>query len=227
MKTLSLLIIEDEVAIREMIKFALSSHDFTVIEASDAKEATIHISNHIPDLILLDWMLPGISGIDFAKDLKRNAVTRNIPIIIITARAEEENKIKGLETGADDYITKPFSTRELIARIRSVLRRGPLVTPEGMIHFNALCLNTATHQVEINHCSIFLSPIEYKLLYFFMTHQSRVYNRSQLLDHVWGGNHYIDERTVDVHIRRLRTRLKPHGYDQHIKTVRGAGYQFT
>lgn len=222
-----ILIVEDENAIRDMIRFALASTSFEVIEAQSVSEAERLIADHIPQLILLDWMLPGMSGIDFAKQLKQKSNTKNIPIIMLTAKAEEANKIKGLETGADDYITKPFSPRELIARIKTVLRRGPLVTPEGIIQIKDLFVNVNTHQVTIHSELIELSPIEYKLLYFFVTHQDRVYNREQLLTQVWGGASDIDDRTVDVQIRRLRSRLKSHGYDKCIKTVRGSGYQFS
>lgn len=226
MKKTSLLIIDDEAPIRDMLVFALKPAGFELIEAESVQQAERKIAKKMPDLILLDWMLPGKSGIEFAKQLKLNKTTRDIPIIMLTAKAEEENKIKGLETGADDYITKPFSPRELIARIKSVLRRGPLVSPEGMIQIQKLCVNTNAHTVTINQQIIELTPIEYKLLYFFITHLDRTYNREQLLDHVWGGENYIDERTVDVQIRRLRLRLKPHGYDHYLKTIRGVGYQF-
>ncbi len=227
MKSISILIIEDEASIRDMIQFALVPDGFTIIEAGDVTTANQKIANHIPDLILLDWMLPGTSGIEFAKQLKRDPNTKNIPIIILTARAEEDNKIKGFEIGADDYITKPFSPRELSVRIKAVLRRGPLISPEDIIQVKNLRLNISTHQLTINDDPILLTPIEYKLLYFFVTHQERVYSREQLLDYVWGKVNYIDERTVDVQIRRLRNRLKPHGYNCCIRTIRGSGYQFT
>lgn len=209
-----------------MVRFSFKATDFILMEAANTNEAELQIAKHIPDLILLDWMLPGMSGIDFAKKLKNKQQTKEIPIIMLTAKAEDENKIKGLETGADDYITKPFSPRELIARIKAVLRRGPLMTPEGIIHIEDLCLNTNTHQVSINQKIIELAPIEYKLLYFFATHQERIYSREQLLDQIWGGENDISERTVDVQIRRLRKQLKQYGYHDYIKTVHGAGYQF-
>lgn len=226
MKSTSILIIEDETSIRDMIQFALAPDGFTILEAGDVSTAKQKIAQQLPDLILLDWMLPGISGIDFAKQLKRDPITKTIPIIILTARAEEDNKVKGFEIGADDYITKPFSPRELSMRIKAVLRRGPLVSPEDIIQIKNLYLNISTHQLKINDEFITLTPIEYKLLYFFVTHQERVYSREQLLDYVWGKANYIDERTVDVQIRRLRNRLKPYGYDGYIKTMRGSGYQF-
>lgn len=226
MKKITVLIIEDEIAIRDMVQFALESADFEVIGVENAQMAEQQIAHQIPDIILLDWMLPGMNGIDFAKILKQKQQTKDVPIIMLTAKAKEENKIKGLETGADDYVTKPFSPRELIARIKTVLRRGPLVTPEGLIKIKDLCLNTNTHEVTVNEQRIELAPIEYKLLYFFLTHQNRIYSREQLLDQIWGGENYIDERTVDVQIRRLRNRLKPFGYDEFIQTMRGTGYQF-
>ncbi len=227
MNVKTLLIIEDEAPIRDMINFALAPAGFKLILTGSVAEAERSLAKHIPDLILLDWMLPGTSGIDFAKKLKQNPKTREIPIIMLTAKAEEENKIKGLETGADDYITKPFSPRELTARIKAMLRRGPLVSPDGVIQINQLCIDVNTHQVTINNQLLELTPIEYKLLYFFATHQDRIYSREQLLDHVWGTENYIDERTVDVQVRRLRCRLQTHGYDHYIKTMRGTGYQFT
>ncbi|MCD6039550.1 MAG: phoB [Gammaproteobacteria bacterium] len=223
----SLLIIEDEAAIRDMIRFALIPTGFTITEASNVHEAKQKLAEKLPDLILLDWMLPGTSGIDFAKKLKSDVAMCNIPLIMLTARAEEENKIRGLEIGADDYITKPFSPLELIARIKTVLRRGPLVSIEGIIQFHNLSLNINTQILIIENNAINLSPMEYKLLYFFMTHPERTYTREQLLDYVWGRNHYIDERTVDVQIRRLRHRLQPYDCDIYLKTMRGMGYQFT
>lgn len=226
MRTKMILIVEDEVAIRDMIQFALKPAGFDIAEASHVAEAEQKLAEKIPDLILLDWMLPGVSGIEFAKRLKRSEATKDIPIIMLTAKAEEDNKIKGLELGADDYVTKPFSPRELIARIQTVLRRGPLVDAEGLIQINDLCINVAIHQVTIKNNLILLTPNEYKLLYFFATHQNRIYSREQLLDHVWGKTHYIDERTVDVLIRRLRNQLKPYQSEHYIKTVRGSGYQF-
>lgn len=227
MNEIIILIVEDESAIRDMLQFALAPAGFVVKEAANVKEAEQQILKQLPNLILLDWMLPGMNGIDFAKKLKQHANTKNIPIIMLTAKAEEEHKIKGLEIGADDYITKPFSPRELIARIKTVLRRGVLMTPEGQIEVNDLSIHTNTHQVFIKDKKVSLAPLEYKLLLFFMTHQNQVYTREQLLNHVWGGENYIDERTVDVHVRRLRQRLKAYGYDSLIKTIRGSGYQFS
>ena len=225
MKKIVVLIIEDEAPIRDMIRFALEPEGFKVIEADNSRMAEKQIAHFNPDIILLDWMLPGTSGIDFAKQLKRKAQTEDTPIILLTSKAEEENKIRGLQI-SDDYITKPFSPRELIARIKTVIRRGPLLTPGCIIHIRDLCLDTNSHQVKINNKIIELAPIEYKLLYFFVTHQHRVYSRDHLLSQVWGNENYVHERTVDVQIRRLRSRLKPYGYDTHIKTIHGDGYQF-
>ena len=221
-----ILVIEDEPPIRDMIRLALELADFEVMEAENAAKAETQIANRVPDLILLDWMLPGVSGIEFAKRLKQNKDVNDIPIIILTAKAEEENKIKGFEVGADDYITKPFSPRELIARIKTVLRRGPSVTTEGQIQVDGITLNTVTQEVKINQKSITLSPLEYRLLHFFMSHPNRVYSRDQLLTRVWGGDSYVDERTVDVQIRRLRRALDQGGELNLIETVRGAGYKF-
>lgn len=222
-----ILIVEDEIAIRDMIQFALQPAGFTIHAAGDVMHAKHCIANQLPHLILLDWMLPDQSGIEFTKELKRDLKSQNIPIILLTAKAEEENKVKGLEVGADDYITKPFSPRELIARIKTVLRRGPLITPDGFIKVKELLLNTEKRVLSIEDRIIDLTPIEYKLMQFFMMHQERIYTRTQLLDYVWGVQYDIDERTVDVQIRRLRNRLEPYGFDSYIKTIRGSGYQFT
>lgn len=222
-----ILVVEDEAPIRDIIKFAFTTSEFEIREAGNCREADLQIAEKIPDIILLDWMLPGMSGIDYVKQLKKNTATQHVPIIMLTARAEMENKVTGLEVGVDDYITKPFSPRELIARIKTILRRGPLVNVEGVIHVDKLSLNVDQQQLSIDNQLISLTPIEYKLLEFFLRHQNRIFSREQLLNQVWGGTHYIDERTVDVHVQRLRSRLKPFGYDAWIKTMRGAGYQFT
>jgi two-component system phosphate regulon response regulator PhoB len=225
MKTI--LIVEDEHAIREMVQFALFSAGYRIVEANDARESQVAIGGQLPDLILLDWMLPGMSGIDYARRLKRADLTREIPIIMLTARAEEEDKIRGLEVGADDYITKPFSPREMIARIKAVLRRGNPSTEEEVLEANGLRMDIASHRVSTGKQALDISPTEYRLLEFFMSHPERVYSRGQLLDQVWGSNVYVEERTVDVHIRRLRQALEPHGYAGLIQTVRGAGYRFS
>ena len=222
----TVLIVDDEPAIREMIAVALEMADYECLEAADALEAHALIIDRQPDIILLDWMLPGTSGIELARRLKKEDTTADIPIIMLTAKVEEDNKIRGLEVGADDYITKPFSPRELVARLKAVLRRA---TPPGIdspIEVNGLTLDPSSHRVTSNDDSLNIGPTEYRLLQFFMTHQERVYTRSQLLDQVWGGNVYVEERTVDVHIRRLRIALgKQH--DHLIQTVRGAGYRFS
>jgi len=222
-----ILIIEDEPTIRDMVQFALAPAGFTLLQAGDSRTAENCLAQSMPDLILLDWMLPDRSGIAFAKQLKKDKQSQHIPIIMLTAKAEEENKIKALEIGADDYITKPFSPRELIARIKTVLRRGPLVSPDDIVRVQGICLNLATHTLTLNDETIVLSPLEFKLLAFFMRHPERVYTRAQLLDFVWSKNPDVDERTVDVYIRRLRTRLKPFGYGPCIQTIRDSGYQFT
>ncbi len=227
MTTPTILIVEDESAVRQMLRFALQQQDLNIIEAVETIKAEQLISQNPPDLILLDWMLPGKSGIEFARQLKRNPDTQNIPIIMLTARGEENDKVQGLESGADDYITKPFSTRELIARIRVILRRTTPITNDEKIEMEGLSLDTATHRVLANKKPIELGPTEFRLLHFFMTHTERVYNRTQLLDQVWGSNVYIEERTVDVHIRRLRKILEPSKHDSLLQTVRGAGYRFS
>lgn len=222
----TILIVDDEAAIREMIAVALEMADFSYLEAADALEAHSMIVDKRPDLILLDWMLPGTTGIELARRLKKEETTADIPIIMLTARVEEDNKIRGLEVGADDYITKPFSPRELIARMKAVLRR---TTPSGVdspVEVNGLVLDPAGHRVSTADGALTMGPAEYRLLQFFMTHQERVYTRSQLLDKVWGGNVYVEERTVDVHVRRLRKALGKQ-YDYLIQTVRGTGYRFS
>jgi len=222
-----ILVVDDEPAILEMIEFALKRQNFMITLAHDAMQAMNAIAERKPDLILLDWMLPDISGIDLARRLRRDDLTRSIPIIMITARVEEADKLRGFDVGVDDYVTKPFSPRELIARITAVLRR---VTPEVIeqdIEVNGLNLDPVTHRVRANETDVELGPTEFRLLQFFMTHPERVYSREQLLDRVWGQNVYIEERTVDVHIRRLRKELSMYGYDKMIQTVRGSGYRFS
>ncbi|EON93500.1 winged helix family two component transcriptional regulator [Marinobacter lipolyticus SM19] len=222
----TVLIVDDEAPIREMIAVALEMADYDYLEASDALEAHALIVDKQPDLILLDWMLPGTSGVELARRLKKEEATADIPIIMLTAKVEEDNKIQGLEVGADDYITKPFSPRELVARLKAVLRRA---TPPGVdapIEVEGLTLDPIGHRVSTEQGALNMGPTEYRLLQFFMTHQERVYTRSQLLDQVWGGNVYVEERTVDVHIRRLRKALGDQ-YDYLIQTVRGAGYRFS
>jgi len=223
----NILVVEDEAAIREMLNFSLGKAGFNVHEAADARQAQDLMSKTVPDLVLLDWMLPGISGVDLANKLRQVKRTHRVPIIMLTARGEEENKIKGLEAGADDYVTKPFSTRELIARINAVLRRSIGDTDGDVLEAGILKLDTIGHRVTVNNQPLELGPTEFRLLHFFMTHAERVFSRSQLLDQVWGDHVYIEERTVDVHIRRLRRALEEHDCDKFIQTVRGAGYRFS
>lgn len=227
MKKTTLLIVEDEVAIRDMLRFSLPTEEFNVLDAENTQQASQLLADYIADLIVLDWMLPGKSGIDFIKWLKQQELLKHIPIIMLTARAEEDNKVRGLMAGADDYITKPFSVNELIARIKTVLRRGAVtVSPDNEIRAGKLVLNTAKHQVSIEDQPIELTPLEYKICHFLMTHPDKVYSRDQLISHVWGGNIYIDDRTVDVHVKRMRAKLQPYKQQHLIKTVRGVGYIF-
>ena len=225
-RKITLLIIEDETAIRDMIHFSLPN-EFESIDAEDVNKAMRRLSDRFPQLILLDWMLPGKNGIEFIKWIKQKEDLQDIPIIMLTSKAEEENKIKGLMIGADDYITKPFSPDELIARIRVVLRRGLLVSPSHEIKCGNIIMNTAKHIVTVQNETVALSPTEYKTLYFFMEHPDKTYTRDQLITYIWGGNEYIDDRTVDVQIRRLRNKLKKYNHHHLIKTIRGAGYQFS
>jgi len=222
-----ILIIDDEAGIRQMLSFTLGGDGYACTEASDTDEAQTALTNRRPDLILLDWMLPGISGIDFARRLKRDPRTSDIPVILLTAKGDEADKVKGLDSGADDYITKPFSTRELLARVRALLRRTKVVGEDEMLQVAELRIDTRTHRVSLGDLPLELSPTEFRLLHFFVSHPERVYSRSQLLDEVWGNQSYIEERTVDVHIRRLRRILEPSGYDALIQTVRSVGYRFS
>ncbi|MAX32285.1 two component transcriptional regulator, winged helix family [Onishia taeanensis] len=226
MSTKTVLIVDDEASIREMIAIALEMADYQVLEADNAQTAHAMVVDHQPDLLVLDWMMPGISGIELARRLKRDETTAELPIILLTAKGEEDNKIQGLEAGADDYITKPFSPRELVARLKAVLRRA---TPKGIeqaVEVEGLMLDPASHRVSTHGAPLDIGPTEYRLLQFFMTHPERAYTRSQLLDQVWGGNVYVEERTVDVHIRRLRKALGE-AHQHLIQTVRGTGYRFS
>jgi two-component system, OmpR family, phosphate regulon response regulator PhoB len=223
----TILIVDDEPAIRDMLRVALEMADYNCLEASNAQDAHAIIVDHKPDLILLDWMMPGTSGIELTRRLKRDEVTSDIPIILITAKGEEDNKIQGLDIGADDYITKPFSPRELVARLKAVLRRAGSAISGQPIVVQGLCLDPSSHRVTINDHSVDIGPTEYRLLEFFLTHQERAYTRGQLLDHVWGGNVYVEERTVDVHIRRLRKALTIDQHENLVQTVRGTGYRFS
>ena len=225
----SILIVDDEPGIRQMLGLTLAGDGYQYKEAANAEEASIEVKQERPDLILLDWMLPGISGVDFARRLKHDAKTQDIPIIMLTAKGEENDKVRGLDVGADDYITKPFSTRELLARVRAVTRRsgGTKQENEEIFTLGGISIDTQTHRVMINNTALELSPTEFRLLQFFISNPERVYSRTQLLDAVWGDQAYIEERTVDVHIRRLRKILSPHGYEKYIQTVRTVGYRFS
>ena len=222
-----ILLVEDEAPIREMLGYTLMKEGYAFREAADVEEARPLIADDRPDLVLLDWMLPGMNGVDYARRIRNNPDTRDIPIIMLTARGEEADKVRGLDTGADDYIAKPFSTRELLARIRAVMRRTKNTDAEGIISVNGLALDPETFRVTIDGKIVEISPTEFRLLHFFITHPERVYTRGQLLDQVWGQNVYVEERTVDVHIRRLRKTLEPYNYSHLIQTVRSVGYRFS
>ena len=222
-----ILVVEDEEAISDMIGFSVEREGYSWNAVMDVNKAAQKIVDRRPDLILLDWMLPGVSGVDYARRLRKDEMTRDIPIIMLTARSNEDDKVRGLEAGADDYICKPFSPRELLARIKAVLRRGGSSPEEEICQAGDLKLDASSHRVSVNDDTLDMGPTEFRLLHFLMTHPERVYSRSQLLDRVWGGNVYIEDRTVDVHIRRLRKVLSTHGYDRYIQTVRGAGYRFS
>jgi len=222
-----ILVVEDEKPIRDMIAFGLKRAGYEVTEAPDCRTARGQIVDARPDLMLVDWMLPDMSGLELIRALKKSKDSEEIPSIMLTARAEESDKIAGLEGGADDYITKPFSPRELLARIQAVLRRTGPGGGEDVIEVAGLAIDDASHRVSAGERDIALGPTEYRLLHFFMTHPERVFSRGQLLDRVWGGNTYVEERTVDVHIRRLRRALEPYGLDGLVQTVRGSGYRFS
>ena len=223
----TILIVEDEQPIRNMVNFALSRAGYELREAANAEQAQAEISRKPPQLILMDWMLPGISGLDLVKRFQRHADTQDIPVIMLTARHEEADKIMGFKAGIDDYITKPFSPAELIARIQAVLRRLPNTQPNEILHCEGLALEAFSYRVNANGQELDLGPTEFRLLKFFMQNTERVYSREQLLDNAWGRQVYVEERTVDVHILRLRKALAPYGFDQYIQTVRGAGYRFS
>jgi two-component system phosphate regulon response regulator PhoB len=227
MMSAKILIVEDEPAIQELLVFNVMQAGFQAFRAEDADSAWQQIRSNSPDLILLDWMLPNTSGVILAKQFRADARTKDIPIIMLTARGEERDKILGLESGADDYITKPFSPRELMARIRAVLRRHIPAMPDEMVAAGGLELSSTSHRVSAKGEGIELGPTEFRLLHFFMTHPERVYSRTQLLDQVWGTQVFVEERTVDVHIRRLRAALEPVEMDHLIQTVRGSGYRFS
>lgn len=227
MSDINILAVEDDEAVREMLVMILEQAEFSVRSAPDVRQAQSMLEERMPNLILLDWMLPLVSGVEWARRLKKSNVYSEVPIILLTARGEEEDKIRGLEVGADDYVTKPFSPRELIARIKAVLRRSNAFIRTSRIELGSILLDVDEHRVSIDSRGVTLSPTEYRLLEFFMTHPDKVYSRSQLLDQVWGRSAYIEERTVDVHIRRLRKILADYGCEEMIQTVRGFGYRFS
>ena len=222
----TILVVEDEPAIQDLIQINLQMGGYRVLTHGNAEDALKGIQHELPDLALLDWMLPGMSGIELARRLRSDSRTRSLPIILLTARGEEEDKLKGLETGADDYITKPFSVKELEARIKAVLRRRAPELTQDVIDYHGLRLDPASHKVSGHGKTLSMGPTEFRLLHFFITHLERVYTRTQLLDFVWGDHVFIEERTVDVHIRRLRSALAPSKHDDFIHTVRGSGYRF-
>lgn len=223
----SVLVVDDEPDIREVIRFALESAGFRVHEAGHADEARKLLVSECPDLVLLDWMLPGRSGLELAQQLKQSTATRSVPIIMVSAKGEEVDRIKGLDTGADDYIAKPFSPREMVARVNAVLRRVKPKDLADQIEIAGLCIDNVSHRVSANGKRIDIAPTEYRLLHFFMTHADRAFSRSQLLDQVWGNQVYVEERTVDVHVRRLRKALEVTKHDYMLQTVRGVGYRFS
>jgi two-component system phosphate regulon response regulator PhoB len=222
----SILVIEDEPAIQELIAMNLEQAGHRVMRARDAEQASVMVRNILPDVVLLDWMLPGQSGLAFARHLRGDARTRSVPIIMLTARGTESDKVAGLDAGADDYLTKPFSPRELIARIRAVLRRRSPELSEEPVEIAGLRLDPVSHRVSAQGKPVELGPTEFRLLHFLMTHTERVHSRAQLLDQVWGDHVFVEERTVDVHIRRLRMGLEASGHDRLVETVRGSGYRF-
>ena len=225
-KQINVLVVDDESAIREMIRFALGKSDMKVNCAASGKEALEKINEKSPDIILLDWMMPNMSGPELTRRLRKNSVTKAIPIIMLTARVSEDDKVTGLNAGADDYIVKPFSPRELVARINAVLRRSDPGGAEGKISAGLISMDTMSRQIYLAEKQTHIGPTEYRLLEFFMTHENRAFSRPQLLDHVWGTNVFLEERTVDVHIRRLRKILEKARLDHYIQTVRSHGYRF-
>lgn len=226
MSSKHILVVEDDSEIREMLRFSLEKSGYNVVEAEDAELALEKLGVMLPDVMLVDWMLPGMNGPEFVRRTRRDDLTKKIPVIMLTARGEESDILQGFENGADDYLTKPFSPKELVARIKSLLRRSSN-DEEGNLQVQELLLDTQAHRLSIAGKSVEIGPTEYKLLEFFMQHPDRVYSREQLLDLVWGRNVYVEERTVDVHILRLRKLLSPYGYDKLVQTVRGSGYRFS
>ncbi|MCB1686485.1 MAG: phosphate regulon transcriptional regulator PhoB [Pseudomonadales bacterium] len=222
----TILLVEDETDIRDMLKFALSRAGFEVWEADTAEAALHTLDGLLPSLVVVDWMLPGLSGVDLAKRLRRDEHTARLPLIMLTARGEESDKLKSFESGVDDYIVKPFSPRELIARVKALLRRSGAAA-DGLLERGRIQMNLTAHQVTIDGAVVKIGPTEFRLLELFMGNPDRAFDRSQLLDRVWGRSVYLEERTVDVHVLRLRKALKPHGLDRTIQTVRGIGYRFS
>ena len=222
----NILIVEDESSILELISLNLHQAGFNPIRAISAEYADNLVKETLPDLIVLDWMLPGMNGIEFAKRLRANSTTKLIPIIMLTAKGDEDNKLEGLTVG-DDYLTKPFSPRELVARIKALLRRRSPELVNDPIIVESLVLDPSSHKVQINNKIISIGPTEFKILHFFMKNSDRVYSRNKILDKIWGNKSEIDDRTVDVHIKRLREVLKQSGYDKFIQTIRGTGYRFS
>ncbi|NOQ16630.1 MAG: phosphate regulon transcriptional regulatory protein PhoB [Methyloprofundus sp.] len=227
MSKFTILVVEDEEAIRQMLVMVLQQYDFTVIEAADVAQAEAILTDILPDLILLDWMLPKVTGDKWTRQLKSDDNYQDIPIILLTAKGEEADKIRGLDLGADDYVTKPFSPKELVSRIKAVLRRSGKIHDLTQIKFQDIVLDTKNHSVNIGDQEAEISPTEFRLLSFFLTHPDKVFNRTQLLDQVWGRSVYIEERTVDVHIRRLRKILAKYHREEWLQTVRGFGYKFS
>jgi two-component system phosphate regulon response regulator PhoB len=229
MPAFTILVVDDESAIRDMLRMALEMADYRVLEAENIHDAYRLIADERPDLMLLDWMLPGGNGIELLRRLKRDELARELPVIMLTARTTQDNMVQGLDVGADDYVTKPFAPRELIARIKALLRRTPAGRDDGILASAQLELDTSSQRVTLGDHPLTMGPTEFKLLHFFMSHPERAYSRTQLLDQVWGANVYIEERTVDVHIRRLRLALKTDALDYRdaVQTVRGMGYLFS
>ena len=223
----TVLIVDDEAAIREMVSLALETAKFNVLEASDSQEGHAIIIDSQPDVVLLDWMMPGTTGLELLRRLRRDPLTEKIPVILLTAKTSEDSKITGLDSGADDFISKPFSPKELVSRIRAVIRRSTVTEPSEPIKVGEMLFDPESHRVSICDEPVDIGPTEYRMLQFFLTHQERVYSRDQILDHVWGANVYLDERTVDVHIRRLRKAISVAGHEKYVQTVRGAGYRFS
>ncbi len=227
MSQASILIVEDDAPLRLLLRYTLEASHFQVEEAPDSRKALELLAKRSPSLILLDWVLPGLSGLEFARHLKQTRAYRQIALIMLTSKAEEDNKVLGLEAGADDYITKPFLQRELIARIHAVLRRGPIKDNSAILQVGRLVMDQNSQQVSIDGQLLKLGPLEFRLLRFLLKHQDRVYTRDELLNYVWSADTYVDERTVDVHILRLRKNLALYGCDGFIQTVHGSGYRLS